>query len=231
MKNSRYRISKPCKDALERLRKLRLGARLASKNGTPSEVRDLSFQAAIFQASATMEEYIKQIFDLCIFEIKTHKSDCHSLPSRSRYSYFLREMAVHFANYVAAGDEIAMVKKIEKKVDLFNFALGEISPPSFLNGSMIYKDRKYPSPDNIRALYSRIGCDNIFDQMSREIKSDSEMMLKGFNDIRTALAHSSPPQLTINDVCRNLDVAETIIAAMDKITAKTLASTFGGPVW
>lgn len=231
MKDRRYRRSSARNDAIERLGGLRSGARSASRTAIPVNVRDMTYQSAIFQASATLEDYLKQIFDHWLFELKRHSLTGANIPQRARFSYFGRELSDAFSKFVYAGDEKDLAERLENKSHIIEFAMGycEISP--HLTGEFAYKDRKYPSVKNIKKLYERIGCDNIFDRLSKEMRTNAELKLRAFNDVRTAIAHGTPPSLTLIDVERNLDDVALVIRSLDKINHKEFSKDFGGGVW
>lgn len=231
MRDRRYRCSDARKEALLRLKTLKAGAVAASKNSIPASVRDMAFHSAIFQASATLEEYIKQIFDHWLFELKNNGLSGANLPSRARFSYFGRQVSGVFSNYFHGRDEKALAQSLQSRSGILDFAMGYADVPAHLNGEFAYKGKKYPSPSNIRALYSRIGCDNIFADLSREMRSDAELTLQGFNDIRTAIAHGNPPNITLIDVKRNIENVECIIRSLDKVSHKEFSKDFGGGVW
>lgn len=231
MRDKRYRCSLARTEALNRLKDLKSGAAQASKKSTPVRVRDMVYQSAIFQASAALEDYLKQIFDHWLFELKSHNMTGANIPERARFSYFGRELSDAFGRYFHTGDERDLAGKIQDKSDIIDFAMGRASVLPYLTGELAYKDRKYPSPNNIRKLYARIGCDDIFARLSREMRSDAELRLRGFNDIRTAIAHETPPSLTLTDVKRNLDVVAVIIKSLDKVNHKEFSRDFGGGVW
>lgn len=231
MRDRRYRCSSARQEALTRLSDLRSGATSASKNRIPPKVRDMAFQSAIFQASSTLEEYLKQIFDHWLYELKRNNKTGRNIPSRARFSYAGRELNSEFSRYAYAGDERILAQKIEDKSDVIDFALGYSNVPPHLTGEFAYKDRKYPSPKNIKQLYSRIGCDNVFDLISREINSDAALKLQGFNDVRTSIAHGTAPNITLADIKRNLSDVALIIKALDKINHREFSKYFGGGVW
>ena len=231
MRDRRSRRSSARNEAIERLGALKSGALSASRAAIPINVRDMTYQSAIFQASATLEEYIKQIFDHWLFELKRHSLTGANIPRRARFSYFGRELSDAFSKFVHAGDEKDLAERIQGKTHLIEFALGVSGIAPNLTGEFAYKDRKYPSPRNIKKLYERIGCDNIFHRLSREMKSDAELKLRAFNDVRTAIAHGTAPNLTLNDVKRNLDDVALFIKSLDKVNHKEFSRDFGGGVW
>jgi hypothetical protein len=54
-----------------------------------------------------------------------------------------------------------------------------------LNAKQIHTDKKYPSPDNIKRLFNRLGIDKVFDKLNAKAKADVKANLQSFNDIRT----------------------------------------------
>ena len=83
----------------------------------------------------------------------------------------------------------------------------------------------------MKVMFSRIGVDNVFAQISSRIKADAEFRLESFNSIRTALAHSNPPQLTYLDVKRNIKNIQELIGAIDRILHKALSASIATSVW
>lgn len=231
MFDRRYRCSAAREEALSRLDRLLSGAYAANRKNIPPHVRDMTFQSAIFQASSTLEEYIKQIFDHWLYELKRQNKSAQSIPSPARFSYVGRQLSREFNNYAYSGDEKRLAKGLQDQQKIIGFTMDNSEILNHLTGEIAYKDRKYPSPKNIKILYSRIGCDNIFQILSRELKSDSELKLQGFNDVRTSIAHGNPPDLTLEDVRRNLNNIKLIIRSLDKINHREFSRNFGGGVW
>lgn len=231
MRDKRYRCSAARTEALERLRLLRAGAESASRRSIPANVRDMTYQSAIFQASSTLEEYLKQIFDHWLFEMKRQNRPGTSIPSQTRFSYLGREVADAFGAFAYSRDEKRLVQKLQDKSNLIDFAMGYSNVLPYITGEIAYKDRKYPSPKNVKALYARIGCDDIFGQLSSRLGVDAELKLQAFNDLRSSIAHGAPPSITILDVRRNIDDVQAIIKSLDRINHKEFSKDFGGGVW
>lgn len=231
MLDRRYRCSEARNEALDRLRELKAGANAASVKSVPRSVRDMTYQSAIFQASSTLEEYIKQIFDHWIFELKKNKLYGKNIPEQARLSYLGREMRDMFHDTKSTESEQIFAKRLGNRLDLIEFVIGESTIPPYIDGSFAYKDKKYPSPKNIRVLYSRIGCDNVFNKLSMKMKSNAELKLQAFNDLRTSIAHGNPTSITLIDVRRNLDDVALFIKHLDRISHMEFSKEFGGGVW
>jgi hypothetical protein len=140
-------------------------------------------------------------------------------------------LSQHFSALAYTSDEGRFLRKIERETDLWPFLQGSAHIPATFDGGVVFSERKYPSPKNIKVMFSRIGVDNVFDQISKRINADAEYRLESFNSIRTALAHANPPQLTYIDVKRNIGQIQEFVAAVDRIIHKTLSSSIGTSVW
>lgn len=231
MRDKRYRCSAARIEALNRLQELKSGAFSASRKSIPVVVRNMTYQSAIFQASSSLEEYLKQIFDHWVFELKRHGSPGTSIPSRARFSYFGRELSDTFSRFVHMRDESNLAKKLEDRSNVIDFAMGRSEILPHITGDIAYKDKKYPSPKNLKSLYARIGCEDIFDRLSQDLRTNAELKLQAFNDLRTSIAHGTPPSLTLLDVRRNLDDVALFVKSLDKINHKEFSKSFVGGVW
>ena len=231
MRDRRYRCSAARLEALERLSLLGAGVVDASRSPVPTSVREMAFQSAIFQASATLEVYLKQIFDFWLFELKARNKQGNHLPQRARLSFLGRELSEAFGKFAYAGDEKVLAESLGRKMEVMMFTAGDSDVPKYLTGEFVYKDRKYPSPANIKRLYARIGCDDVFDQLSAKMKTDAKLALQSFNDVRTSIAHGVPQGLTLEDVKRNINLVGSVIKSLDRINHREFSKDFGGGVW
>ncbi|MBY2965551.1 hypothetical protein HF251_23115 [Rhizobium leguminosarum] len=227
----RYKVSRFRKDFNVRTAALVSAARQANRKGIPTSVRDLAFQCAILQTSAATEEYIRTLFEAWAFMVRNSGAASSVVPTRTRIAVAKSRLEAHFASYVFNSDEKAFLSKLEGENDLWTFLSGGSVIPGTFVGKVVFDERKYPSPKNVKVLFSRIGIDNVFDLMSALLRADAEYRLVSFNSIRTALAHANPPQLTLPDVKRNVDDMQSLVGAFDRILHKSLSNHFGQPVW
>ena len=195
-------------------------------------VRDLAFQCSILQTSAAMEEYIRSVFEAWAFKIRSMNGiQSNAIPVRTRVVVAKNRLSQHFSAFAYTSDESKFLKKIEREGDLWSFLEGTAQVPPGFDGGVVFSEKKYPSPKNMKVMFSRIGVDNVFAQISSRIKADAEFRLESFNSIRTALAHSNPPQLTYLDVKRNIKNIQELIGAIDRILHKALSASIATSVW
>ncbi|MEH6692773.1 MAG: HEPN domain-containing protein [Pseudorhizobium pelagicum] len=228
----RYRVSPHRADFITRTDQLVRASHLAGRKSVPQGVRDLAFQCSILQTSAAVEEYIRSVFEAWAFKLRSLNGiQSTAIPVRTRVAVAKSRLSQHFSALAYTSDEGRFLKKIEREGDLWAFLEGSALIPTGFDGGVVFAERKYPSAKNIKVMFSRIGIDNIFDQISSRIKADAEYRLESFNSIRTALAHANPPQLTYLDVKRNIKNVQELVAAIDRILHKALSSTIGTTVW
>jgi hypothetical protein len=228
----RYRQSTYYKTFKTKIGSLLKASKLAmNEPEVPSSVRDLAFQCSILQTSAAIEEYIRTLFDGWAFELSKKQLTASPLPHRTKLAIAKEKLSTHFTQYLFQKDEKEFLRKLDAEAHLWPLLTGQTFVPVSFDGSVVYSERKYPSGKNIKVLFSRIGVDNIFDLLSRHVAADAEFQLKSFNDIRTALAHSNPPQLTLLDVERNLQTITKLVNAMDKVVHQTLSRHLGSAIW
>ncbi|MFH4201971.1 hypothetical protein WAJ61_21480, partial [Acinetobacter baumannii] len=79
-------------------------------------------------------------------------------------------------------------------------------PQYALKGDFLYERKKYPSVDNLNIIYKRIGIKKIFNEVSRELKSDAQSYLESLSSLRTTLAHNGElVGISFDDVILSLE--------------------------
>ncbi len=210
-------------------------ARIASKkkNNIPSAVRDLTYHAAVFEASACLEEYIKSVIDDFAFRVKAHNPPLKAkdLPSAVRSFIFLKSSISMYERYLYAGDERKLLRELDVNSSVFEITKDDNILTNKVTLSCIYNEKKYPSTKNWRRLFSRLGVNDVFGSVSSIIKRDAEATLTSFNDVRTAIAHQIPPSLALSDVIRNLSNALLLVKGIDRLLYRHFTAHAGQCCW
>lgn len=212
---------------------LKRTARTASYNinSVPNSVRDLTYHAAIFEASACLEEYIRTLIDGVEYLLKSNSKAVDHLPKELRTFLFINNIKVKFKNYYLSEDEGRALRELQIRKPLYNILHDEQVVDSTLRIDSVYTNKKYPSVNNWRLLFKRLGISDIYGSVSSILSRDSEAILDSFNDVRTAIAHQIPPSLTINDVIRHLDNLIVFIRATDRVVYRHLVRDVGSECW
>ncbi|RYZ65603.1 MAG: hypothetical protein EOP09_13995, partial [Proteobacteria bacterium] len=109
-------------------------------------------------------------------------------------------MSAAFNKYAYTNDERALYSHIEGEVELWPMMSGAAALPGYFEGKALHDGSSYPSGKNLKKVFARVGIDNMLDRISSNLGRDAEVLIEGFQSVRTALAHSSPPALTVADV-------------------------------
>jgi hypothetical protein len=166
-----------------------------------------------------------------MFEIQRRNGSNALLPSRLRKLLFLKTNEGTLRNLIISGSEREAVDRMEAVNSGLSWLDSAAAVPPYRFYEGIIRDKKFPSVDNLDALFRRFGLDNIVAQMSARIRSDVQLRLKSFIDIRNAIAHESPPALTEDDIERNFKSVMQWVFVIDKILLSHVVKSSGSKYW
>jgi hypothetical protein len=193
-----------------------------------AEIRDMVFQCAIFQTSAALEVYLKLLIEGWAFALKT-KNKGSDLPNLPRGFLFSSRLQKHFAHYAFTGNEAELLKNIPREYLAWPVFDATFPLPPYFDGKQLHDKTAYPSFRNLKRLFFRVGIDKFQSEMDRLLRGDVETLVDNFQSVRTALAHSAPPALTLADIKKNLRDMERLVRCIDRIFFRHV-SKHGGPV-
>jgi hypothetical protein len=181
-----------------------------------SDIRDLVFQCVIFLTCAAMEVYLKLLIEGWAQNLRALKLGTKS-PIAARAYFAIKQLEGPFAKYQSEPDERALLKAIQSRPDIWNLMIGIDDLPAIFSGSMLHDKCAYPSKRNINKLFSRVGISDAIGTLNGILSRDVGLLIDAFQDIRTALAHSAPPAITITDVEARLADSKALIGAVDRM--------------
>jgi len=158
-------------------------------------------------------------------------SRADKVPVATRAFLTSRKLDSHFSSFRASGHEAKLLENLAKESTLWQLMLGHTAASFLFDGKQIYDATGYPSYKNINRLFSRLGISNIGDLIGKKLHRDTETLIEGFQSVRTALAHSEPPIITIQDVEAKLEDMRSLIGAIDKIFYKHVVAYSGSDCW
>lgn len=230
-----YSYSRPYKEflisidqILQTLRK----SKLKRNNGLEISFKEYILASAVFLAHAELENYIQDIFDLYLRNLSDKKSSeiHHALKIFLVYK-FMRKNEIY----------LSVLKKDEKSV--FKYIDTELKSSSkhifdkdlnihMLKGAEVYEELKYPSSRNLMKIYNRLGCTDIFNQVSREISKDSKSILEQIGTYRTSLAHNaSLIGVSADDIIICLNDLKIFTKGLDRVLYKHIVSNYKQVFW
>jgi hypothetical protein len=196
--------------------------------------RELALCGAILLSSAKLESYLEDLIGDWGKSLKSPPLTTEKLPKRMR-AFLLRTPAVveAYRRYTCFRDETDLLPRLANLLgnSLHDLAADGRGIPLF-EISSVYKDKKYPSPGNIKRLFYRFDFDNVFNELGRIGRRDVEAMLNSFNDKRTEMAHvGMPVGLTKDDIKNQIVEARKIVSYIDRMFYSHVVKTVGAAFW
>jgi hypothetical protein len=173
------------------------------------------YQCAVFQTCAALESYLKLLIESWAQALRVQ--GLHGrLPENTRGFLAAKRFERHFSKYAYAGEEHLLSISIASEYKNWPVLEANSMLPHYFNGAMLHDETAYPTLRNIKRLFARVGLTSIEVELCRLLRRDVDSLLEGFQSVRTAIAHSAPPDLTISDVRRLIDDIISLVGAIDR---------------
>lgn len=223
-----YRRSTHVLEFNARARDIVAKCRSASKlSSAHRDLTDMVFQCGIFQTCAALETYLKLLIESWAHEIRARALHIH-LPDNTRGFLAAKRFERHFSKYAYIGEETALSASIAAEYKTWPILDTNSHLPHYFNGAILHSETTYPTLKNIKRLFARVGLEAVDGKLAAILKRDVEAMIEGFQSVRTALAHSAPPDVTMKDVRRLVQDMIALAGAIDKAFYSHV-SKHGGP--
>ncbi len=200
------------------------------KAGISDPAIDMILQAAVFKTSAQLEEYLKNAITDWLFNVKNNGYSANDLPDNLKWYFICNSHLTEYRQYIYNSDEKKLIDNLKSKQQNLLFDKTQ-SLADIINPLAVVSDRKYPSVRNIKRLFNRIGIPNVFHQVNRRSHRPFETILQSFLDIREAIAHQHPPNLTYDDVRDHTRSIQSFVSVMDRILHSHVISFHDGRCW
>lgn len=197
-------------------------------------VRDLALCAAVVLCSARLESYLEDLLDGWGSAVQSQGLTTEKLSRRVR-AFLLHQQALSavYRRFLVDDDEGQLLSKIDDMIrqNRYHFAVDGQQLPRFA-ARTLYEDRKYPSPKNLNRLFHRFGFGNIFHELNRIARKDTEALLTSFNDLRTELAHVGlPVGLNVTDIKEKIRDVQQIVGWIDRVFYSYVCGSVGDHCW
>jgi hypothetical protein len=194
-------------------------------------LKTLVFQGSMLLTCSALENYLKSLIDGWVYKLKTQSSTMGGLPEITRKVLYVRHRNQTFKDFAFTGDEQKAVSKII--FSDFAFALSNESAilPQYFSGRFIYANKKYPSIENIKKLFGTLGVPDVFRVMQIRYKKDYKLPLESFLGVRESLAHEFPPDVSYDDVKRQIISISIVARRIDEVAYAHLANASGVNYW
>jgi len=197
--------------------------------------KDYVTAAIIFLTHAELENYIEDCFSHYALAIQSHGIKGSNLPIALQSHLFIKNANInaHFGKFIFNQSEKQLLESIGLALQ---GNAGDVIRDSTLvpkfTGREIYQLQKYPSTDNLKKIFYRVGVDNLFNQLSSYLKQDSKSLLESLGGLRTQLAHTATlPGVTYKDVLDRIHDTMRFVGAMDRLLYKNMTKNFNSKIW
>lgn len=195
------------------------------------EQKLLIFQSTIFLMSAKIEEYTKVLIEKIIFNYKSRNALMSEIPENIRTKVLIDNQLVHYKNFNHNSDERKLLEKINCGKSYYEILNPTNRFSNSINPKNVLATNKYPSTNNFKILYYRIGINDIFNEIASRGRKDYKSQLESFLSIREAIAHQEAPVLTFQDVERHLDNLIDLINKIDRVVFSHIVKISGDNYW
>lgn len=214
-----YRQSRARKQFDSALSDVLKAIRASHGKKVPTEVRAYVLCAAMVLASASIEAYLEDILSCWCNAVGSSGKTATELPPELR-AHLINgtSMADAYKRYLMTGNETELRTALALLFDdpETSLIVGSAPIPTF-DAKRIYGKKRYPSVDNIKSMFFRIGIDRIFGKLSRRMSRNAEFELQSFNDVRNQLAHQGKlVGISAADVKSCLERLRRFIGALDR---------------
>ena len=209
--------------------------RLAEVKAIPVDIREYVIAASIFLSHAELENYVADVFSLVAKGIVATYMAGSPMPKDLRAHLFLTKSNLKsaFGKHLGGSAEKDLIRSIRSALD--GEAVKLIFPPTAapqVSGKDIYGTLKYPSEDNIKKLFFRLGIDNIFDELGRILKQDAAALLESLGSLRTQLAHTGVlPGISARDIRKKISDTKRFAGALDRTLYSFLCRSYSQQYW
>lgn len=230
-----YQTSKARRNLQGALRSVSLRTRLAEKKTVQSDLREYAIAASIFLAHAEIENYVADILSAFSLAVVSLSPKGSKLPPHLQAHLFIEKSnaRVHFGNFLAASSERDLLRHLSQSMrgPAGTYLNDAVAAQSF-TGADVFTKIKYPSEDNLKKLFFRLGIDNLFGKLSGILKQDSSALLQSVSSLRTQLAHTGTlPGISCKDVRDKLKDTDKFVGALDRVMYEVTSSNFGATLW
>jgi hypothetical protein len=206
----------------------------AAKKQPPRDriVRDSILCASLFLTHARFENFFKDIVSFAITILNGRALSSKSLPGRLRAAHLVGQIPhPSLKHYYVYDNERVLLDSLHDGFSRGDWAWASELHKGSLDPSIILGSKGYPSSENLKSVFYKLGVENIFAECSRRMRTDVAVLIDGIGDLRCEMAHLGlPSQITDDDIEKKIKdlarTAETIDRIVhDQFRKPTIAST------
>jgi len=133
-----------------------------------NDIKEYVLSCSVMLCSAKLETYFEDFFDTWIHKVNALRLTDSHLPKNLR-AVPLNQTSINkaFKRLIIENNESAIIDSIISDFSNKNFLLTDDTQVlPVLYSKRIYENKKYPSPENLKTMFKRIGINNIFSELN-----------------------------------------------------------------
>jgi hypothetical protein len=207
----------------------------ATKKAFPSQdTRNALFCAAMIRSAVAAEIYTESFLTHYCAHVVAAGITSEKLPLTLRTHLIAQDDVVDvFGRFVILRDEVQLHDRLGKLVHEPFLGLAAANQPlPAIGADTVYKKQRFPSEKNLKAVFRRIGIQDLFQKLSRSMSSNASFELDAFLGLRNAFAHEqNPPGVTRTDVSSAIRKLQRFIAHLDRVLWSHWGQQWGYTTW
>ncbi len=233
--NMSYSVSAARRTTALDFREIKSRIRKSQNKKTEPIIREYVVAASIFLAHATLENYISDIFSGFANGLQSSPIKGSDIPEQLQAHLFLNRIdkTKIYGSMIGTHSEVDSLTSISKSLKANAGTVVDNSQTIFrFTGQDIFTSYKYPSIENIKKIFHRIGEPKIFQKLDIILKRDSQSLLESLGSLRTQLAHTGQlPGVSPSDVIKRIGDLELFVSAIDRVMYKLVTTSSGQHTW
>jgi len=170
----------------------------------------------VFILSATLEDYIGELTSQWFANLAMNGAANSAMPIITRALFAAKSQEDAFRRFFGLSEENDLAVRTIQHQRVFGLFNEGGTIPTLDFQAKLVKDKKFPSINNIDALFRRLGFPKMLQALSRRTRTNMEFALRAFMDVRNALAHEIPPSITDVDIDRYFSQVAGWVEAIDR---------------
>lgn len=206
----------------------------ASKIKSP-DIRNYVYSSIISRCSSHVEIYIEQVIGDWATQLSSQPTPNQHLDARLRaFLITHKHIDDHSPKYIVGKDEGVYLDAIAGTITQpeWQLLIGSANIPANIDFGAIVRNKRFPSPKNVKRVLRRIGISDPFSLLNPIIKGQFEQLLQSYNDVRNNFAHNGVfVGSNSADIRKKLADLTRIVGAIDRLLYRYIKAQFGARYW
>lgn len=198
------------------------------------DLRGYVLSSVISKGSVSLELYLEKVFSDWFAKLRTVPA-ANSVISPQLRAFLITHKHVneHLMRFLAMKDEGVYLDAVAGTLAAPEWQMLDAAS-NIPNADLmsVIREKRYPSPKNIRRVFRRIGVQNFRSKLNSAGRTDIEALIQSYNDVRNDFAHDGIiVGANATDIRKKLRDLIRVVNAIDRVLHKFVHDTCGGAFW